>query len=197
MENFWDTRYKKSEYVYGRQPNSFFKQQLNLLNPGNLLLPAEGEGRNAVYAASLGWHVDAFDFSNEAAKKAKQLADSSKVEINYFNSKLEAIELNGKMYDGIGLIYVHMPGSFRRSVHRQLIDHLRPGGKIILEAFSEEQLERDSGGPKNKDMLYNEEDLREDFKDLNITILDKKVMTLREGIHHQGEASVIQLLAYK
>jgi hypothetical protein len=38
--------------MYGTTPNEFFKQQLDLLEPGNILLPADGEGRNAVYAAS-------------------------------------------------------------------------------------------------------------------------------------------------
>lgn len=197
MSNFWDTRYKKREYVYGKHPNSFLKQQLSLLEPGYMLLPAEGEGRNAVYAASLGWHVDAFDFSTEARKKASKLADENKVEINYFNSKLEAIELNGKQYDCIGLVYVHMPSSIRSQVHKRLVNHLRPGGRVILEAFAEEQIKRNSGGPKNTDMLFSKEKLEEDFSAINISILEQKVKTLDEGKHHQGKADVLQMLAFK
>ena len=197
MNNFWDSRYKKEKYVYGKHPNSFLKHQLTPLQTGYLLLPAEGEGRNAVYAASLGWYVDAFDFSTEAQKKATRLADEHSVKINYFNSRLEAIELNGREYDCIGLIYAHIPSTIRSQVHKRLISHLKPGGRLILEAFSEAQLERDSGGPKNADMLFSKEKLQSDFSSLNISLLEYKTVTLDEGEHHQGEADVIQMLAYK
>jgi hypothetical protein len=41
---------------------------------GRILFPAEDEGRNAVYAASLGWEVHAFDISERAKDKAEKLA---------------------------------------------------------------------------------------------------------------------------
>ena len=61
MKTFWDARYSSKEFVYGKEPNDFFASELNKLNPGKMLLPGEGEGRNAAYAASQGWSVDAFD----------------------------------------------------------------------------------------------------------------------------------------
>tara|TARA_R100001377_G_C3182541_1_gene107226 strand:+ start:629 stop:811 length:183 start_codon:yes stop_codon:yes gene_type:complete len=42
---------------YGTEPNDFFKQQIDKLKPGKILIPEEGEGRNAVYAASQGWKL--------------------------------------------------------------------------------------------------------------------------------------------
>jgi hypothetical protein len=63
MSNTWNERYSKTEYVYGEIPNVFFAAQLGTLQPGNIILPCEGEGRNAVYAASQGWNVEAFDSS--------------------------------------------------------------------------------------------------------------------------------------
>jgi hypothetical protein len=41
---------------------------------GSILFPAEGEGRNAVFAAKLGWAVSAFDISNEGKNKGIKLA---------------------------------------------------------------------------------------------------------------------------
>ncbi|NVM67000.1 hypothetical protein FHW88_005321 [Mucilaginibacter sp. SG538B] len=61
----WDQRYAEEEFAYGEQPNNFLQQQLSLLKPGKILFPAEGEGRNAVFAAGLGWAVSAFDISIE------------------------------------------------------------------------------------------------------------------------------------
>ena len=69
MKEFWNERYAAENYVYGTLPNTFFKYELSRLRPGKILLPAEGEGRNAVYAAEQGWDVYAFDYSHEAKRK--------------------------------------------------------------------------------------------------------------------------------
>jgi len=41
--SFWNERYVSKEYVYGKEPNTFFKDFINekLRVPGKLLLPAE------------------------------------------------------------------------------------------------------------------------------------------------------------
>ena len=55
MKEFWDSRYSAEEYVYGILPNEYFKSKLITdEKSGNILFPAEGEGRNAVYAALKG-----------------------------------------------------------------------------------------------------------------------------------------------
>ncbi len=79
MKEFWNERYNQSTYVYGKQPNTFYKSQLDLLVPGSILFSAEGEGRNAVYAATKGWQVDAFDISDAGKTKATQLAKEYQV----------------------------------------------------------------------------------------------------------------------
>ena len=79
----WNKRYAQKEYFYGKQPNEFFRKQLLKFPPGRILLPAEGEGRNAVFAALSGWDVVAFDTSTEAKKKAEKLAKENKVQISY------------------------------------------------------------------------------------------------------------------
>ena len=79
MKDFWNQRYAEEEYAYGTEPNAFFKAQLDQRTPGRLLLPAEGEGRNAVYAAKKGWEVVAFDQSDAGQKKALKLAKETLV----------------------------------------------------------------------------------------------------------------------
>ncbi len=54
---FWDIRYSDSEYAYGTEPNVYFKSFIDTHSSGKILLPGEGEGRNAVYAAVKGWEV--------------------------------------------------------------------------------------------------------------------------------------------
>lgn len=86
MNNIWNERYGKEEYVYGEEPNVFFAAQLTKLQNGVIILPCEGEGRNAVYAASQGWKVNAFDTSEAGKTKAIQLASNKGVTIGGNNT---------------------------------------------------------------------------------------------------------------
>jgi len=70
----WNERYSKEEFAYGKLPNNYLKEQLERLPVGTILFPAEGEGRNAVFAAKPGWKVSAFNISVEGKNKALQLA---------------------------------------------------------------------------------------------------------------------------
>ncbi|MBC7125591.1 MAG: class I SAM-dependent methyltransferase, partial [Bacteroidales bacterium] len=158
IKNKWDERYAQKEYVYGKKPNEFFKQELAKHKPGKILLPAEGEGRNAVYAAKLGWEVYAFDSSSEAIKKAQQLASENNVEIHYTLSSFEEVDYPDDFFDLIGLFYAHTLS--RSDNHKKLIRFLKPKGAIILEGFSKEQIHYNSGGPRKIEMLFSEEELQ-------------------------------------
>jgi SAM-dependent methyltransferase len=196
-KQFWDDRYASGNYIYGTQPNHFFKKKIDQLEPGRLLLPAEGEGRNAIYAAREGWQVDAFDISEKGRKKALELAKRNHVTINYSISKYNEYEINTGQYDVLALIYAHLHISDRRDIHQKLVKGLKPGGHLILEAFSKEQIGNDSGGPQDSEMLYDLDELLEDFEDLQIKHADATEIELKEGMHHEGTANVIRILAMK
>lgn len=196
-KDFWEERYKEAQYAYGTEPNAFFKLFLDGCQPGKLLLPAEGEGRNAVYAARRGWDVNAFDFSLNARKKAMELAVSTGVSINYFVADIEFYELSEELFDVISLIHIHFPPSTRKYVHRKMINSLKVGGFLVMEAFSKNQLKFKSGGPSNVDMLYSVDDLKEDFHLLDIQTLYQVEYEMNEGPFHQGTASVVRLVAMK
>lgn len=197
MKEFWDERFADETYIYGVEPNDFFAQQLSALKAGRILLPGEGEGRNAVWAAKQGWMVDAVDYSVVAKTKAAQLAGKHKVKINYQISALETFEPEANTYDAIGLVFVHLQPEEREILHRKLIKALRPGGVIILEAFSVNQINKQSGGPKNIRMLYDIESLASDFGSITTNYFAEETIQLSEGQHHMGEASVIRLAAIK
>jgi len=197
MQNQWDERYARQGYIYGTEPNNFLKEQLTLLKPGRILFPAEGEGRNAVYAASLGWETEAFDQSTEGQKKALQLAGQKGVTINYYIQSLEAWNPEPDQYDCIALIFLHLPDDLRQQVHQNVVKALKPGGTLILEAFTINQLPRTSGGPKTAELLFTKEQIANDFKGLGILKLDETESLLDEGPLHQGHAEVIQLTANK
>jgi len=194
---FWDKRYSSSEFVYGTEPNIFFKDELDKLKPGNLLLPGEGEGRNAVYAAAKGWNVDAVDFSKIAKEKALKLAEENSVTINYEIADILEYKPKSNYYDSAAIIFLHLNPKIRSGVHSNVVDSLKSGGTLILEVYEKEQLGNKSGGPQNIDMLYSKEELENDFVNVKIITLEKKILNLNESEQHKGEAVVLRLIAVK
>ncbi len=197
MKEHWDERYAAEEYIYGTHPNAWFAEKLSGINKGKLLLPAEGEGRNAVFAASIGWDVSAFDQSEEGRKKALKLATENSVAINYTIADLTTFNCPDTSFDAIALIFVHMPVEIRQLVHQNLIKCLKPGGYLILEAFTKKQIQNSSGGPKTELLLYERDYLLHDFSELEIIDFDETTTVLNEGPLHQGEAFVLRLYARK
>ncbi len=196
MNESWDQRYSVETYVYGKLPNIFFREQVELLEPGKILLPGEGEGRNAVFAASKGWDVAAFDTSNEGRRKALRLAKESGVEIRYDLAHYLSFKYD-EMYDAVGLFFTHQPAEIRKPFHRKIFESLKPGGVIILETFHKNQVNRNTGGPQNTDLLFSEEELLEDFPEMEMVVLQTLIKHLDEGPFHQGEAVIVQMVARK
>ena len=197
MKNIWDDRYRQAEYVYGTEPNAFMAEYLQNKTPGTIIFPAEGEGRNSVYAASLGWNVLAFDSSEIGKYKAVELANQKGVTVDYtIQDALEA-QYPAESADMVSFIYAHFPPFIRREIHKHAITWLKPGGTILLEAFNPEQLQLSSGGPKELTMLYTKEMLMEDFNELEIEMLELANTTLNEGPLHAGEAAVIRFIGNK
>lgn len=198
----WNERYSQSEYAYGEQPNNYLKEQLEKLLPGTILFPAEGEGRNAVFAAKLGWKVSAFDISVEGKNKALRIAETNKVTIDYQVGELEHLNYDDEQFDAIALIYAHFPASIKSSYHKTLNKYLRKGGMIIFEAFSKKHIDYISrneivGGPKDIEMLFSTDELRADFANYEIIELAEKEIDLSEGLFHNGRGSVIRFTGRK
>lgn len=199
---FWDERYGNEEFVYGKLPNKYFKEKIDELSVGKALFAAEGEGRNAVYAATLGWEVTAFDQSLCAKKKAISLAENNQVTIDYLVSDLYNFNYTSASFDVLVLIFAHFPEEKRRIYHRQLTQTIKNGGYIILEAFSKNHMQNQKdnpkvGGPKNIDMLYDLDEIKEDFQNFEFLEAYETETELNEGEHHKGKGSVIRILAKK
>jgi SAM-dependent methyltransferase len=198
----WNDRYRTEEFAYGEQPNNYLKEHLEKLNPGKILFPAEGEGRNAVFAAKLGWEVSAFDISLEGKNKALQLAENNQVSIDYQVGELETLNYKPEQFDALALIYAHFPAAIKSSYHKIFSAYLRKGGIVIFEAFSKNHLDylaknENVGGPKEIDMLFSMEEIKSDFADFEIIILEEKEIELSEGLFHNGQGSVIRFVGQK
>ncbi len=198
----WNTKFGQAEYAYGTRPNAYLKEKLETLPPGSILFPAEGEGRNAVYAAQLGWDVSAFDISKVGQQKALKLAEKNKVSIDYQVGELPKLGYHEEQFDAIALIYAHFPPNIRSGYHKLLHSYLKKGGTIIFEAFSKAHLAYKKknpsiGGPGDLDSLFSIEELQADFTDYEVLELKQTTVELNEGDGHVGTGSVIRFLGRK
>jgi len=198
----WNDRYSSEEFAYGEDPNNYLKEQLEKLNPGAILFPAEGEGRNAIFAAKSGWKVSAFDISEEGKNKALKLAAANNVSIDYQVGELETLDFQEEQFDTIALIYAHFPAEIKSVIHKQLDKLLRKNGIVIFEAFSKKHIEylavnEKVGGPKDIESLFSIEEIQGDFSNYEIIILEEKEIELNEGLFHNGKGSVIRFIGKK
>jgi 2-polyprenyl-3-methyl-5-hydroxy-6-metoxy-1,4-benzoquinol methylase len=201
-KNMWNDRYKNNEFAYGKNPNLFFKEWLQKFEPQSILMPADGEGRNGVYAAVLGWQVTSFDLSEEGKTKALSLANENNVTMNYVVGDLEQLEFGKESFDAMALIYAHFDATRKSLFHQKLDKSLKQGGIIILEAFSKNHLKLNSlnpavGGPRDFDMLYSKEEILSDFKNYEILTLVEEETLLNEGKYHMGKGAVIRFVGQK
>ncbi len=198
----WNERYSNEAYAYGLEPNAFLKQELEKLSPSKILFPAEGEGRNALFAASLGWEVSAFDIAQEGKNKAMKLAQERGLKIDYQVGNLSELNYTPAQFDAIALIYAHFPAVIKSELHKELSNLLKPGGTVIFEAFSKSHLNyiaqnEKVGGPKELDMLFSIEEIQNNFSNYEIIVLEEKEIELQEGIYHNGIGSVIRFVGRK
>ncbi|MEO1263046.1 MAG: class I SAM-dependent methyltransferase [Bacteroidota bacterium] len=198
----WNERYRESDYAYGEAPNLYLKDQLGKFKPGKILFPAEGEGRNAVFAAKNGWEASAFDFSKEAKKKAIKLAEKNNVSINYQVGELPNLNYEQEFFDAVALVYAHFPPENKSHYHQILSGLLKKGGVVIFEAFGKNHLEfREKnpkvGGPRNLASLFSIEEIKSDFKNYDIVELMEVVIELKEGRCHNGIGSVTRFVGIK
>ena len=198
----WDERYMENEFVYGKEPNLFFKEWIQKLESGSILMPADGEGRNGVFAAQLGWKVTSTDLSEEGKLKALDLSKENNVSLDYYVGDLEELQFKKESFDAIGLIYAHFAADKKSALHKQLNDYVKPGGVIIFEAFSKlhlsyNELDPKVGGPKDIDMLFSSAEIVADFKNYEILLLEEKEIILDEGKYHIGKGSVIRFVGRK
>jgi len=192
----WDQRYSADHYIYGTEPNAFLREfHERIPAGGKVLCLAEGEGRNAVFLAGHGYDVTAVDLSRVGLEKAERLAASMGVKIRVRHADLAEFELGEQAWDGIVSIFCHLPPNARQHVHQQIPRALKPGGVLLLEAYTPAQLELDTGGPPDESMMLTAGMLKNELPDLAFEHLLETEREVIEGSHHTGIGAVVQLIA--
>lgn len=193
----WNERYRSEDYAYGKEPNDFLVEFAGKIKPGKLLCLAEGEGRNATYLANLGHKVLAVDSSSVGLEKAQVLAKENCVSIDTQIADLAQFEIKKETWDAIISIFCHLPKDIRQKLHQKVVSGLKPGGIFILEAYTPLQLEFNTGGPKDVNLLYDLKSLKDELTGLIFNHAVETVREIYEGQLHAGEGSVLQIVAHK
>jgi len=193
----WDERFSSLDYIYGTEPNDFLVSVASKIPQGKVLCLADGEGRNGTYLASLGYEVFAVDQSIVGLEKAQKLAQEKQVKITTIHADLADFVIEPQTWDGIVSIFCHLPPELRLKVYRQAVQGLKTNGVFILESFAPEQLQYNTGGPKNIYMLPDLSQLQQELTGLNWEIARSLERDLDEGRYHNGKAAVIQILGRK
>lgn len=205
MQNQWNERFSSEEYIYGKEPNTFLKEffennQKLFKNP--VLMLGDGEGRNGVYLATKGMDVVSLDYAANGLKKAELLAKEKNVKIKTILANVNEFDFGVNQWGSIVLIYLHLSKVERLNLYEKIKNSLIPSGLFFVEAFSKNQLNYNSGGPKNYDLLYDKDELENAFKNQNgfefeIILSEEKVVILHEGRFHEGEGSVVRFVSKK
>ncbi len=194
----WDERYSGDNLVYGEAANDFLVSMAGRFpKVGNALDIGAGEGRNALFLASCGLSVLAVDQSAVGMQKAERLARERGLKLRTEAADLNDFDAAPNSFDVVSSIFVHLPQELRAKVHQRVVHWLKPGGLFLLEAYGPEQLERDTGGPKNLALLASLPTIVEELRGLEIEHQAAFVRNVSEGQFHTGEASVVQVLARK
>jgi SAM-dependent methyltransferase len=194
----WDQRYGADEYYYGKEPNDFLRGHARLIAPGGrVLCLAEGEGRNAVFLASLGHFVTAVDGSRAGLEKTAKLALERGVGVGSVHADLSDYRIEPESWDAIVSIWCHVPPELRARLHAAAALGLKPGGVFIFEAYHPRQLALGTGGPSRADLMVAADDLRRELAGLDLEILREIERDVREGRGHNGRSAVVQAVARK
>jgi hypothetical protein len=155
----------------------------------------DGEGRNGVFLAGLGYDVVAVDQSAIGLAKARRLAERRGVRLQTLQADLRDIVIEPGAWAGIVSIFCHLPPEIRVPLHGAVVRGLRPRGVFVLEAYTPSQLGRGTGGPPSAEMLLSLDDLKREAAGLQFVHAQELERIVREGVCHTGLASVVQFVA--
>ena len=197
MGNFWDEHYAGQEYLFGTKPaQGLIALEPHLVEGGKTLVVADGEGRNSVFLAKLGYDVLATDYSEVAQTKAKALAQKEGATVTFELADIFDLEHSEQQYDNVVAIFIQfVPPAQMARVFASLARATKPGGTLLIHGYTPEQVALGTGGPGNPDHMYTTEMLAQAFSQMQIVVNRAYHAELDEGRGHSGQSALIDFVA--
>jgi SAM-dependent methyltransferase len=182
----WDKRYRQGPGMPD-DPSAFLVENKALLLAGGHALDiAMGNGRNALYLASLGFRVTGVDVSRVAVAQCQEKEERLGLAVETVVADLEDYVLPMDTYDLV--INFHY---LQRSLAGPIVRALKRGGVLVFESFTVDQLQH-GYGPKDPAFLMRPGELREMFFGLETLLYFEGTI---EG--DRGPKAVAQLIGRK
>ena len=166
----WDRRYAGSELVWTAEPNRFLVAETETLAPGRAIDLACGEGRNAVWLAEHGWQAVGVDFSEVGLQKARELATSRGVNVEWVAANLLHYRPDPDAFDLVLVFYLQVPAADRRAILQAAVEAVALDGTLLVVAHDSSNLRDGHGGPQNPARLYTAEDVVTDIEGSGLLI---------------------------
>ena len=197
----WDQRFSSEEYAYGKEANVWLSERVSQINPppnNRALFPADGEGRNAVWAATIGWNSEVFDLSIVGKQKCHLLAQEHAVSVDYDVDDLALREFSQQSYDLIACSWFHTPSEIRKVHMPRMLHSLKSGGHFVMDGYHTSQMPLQSGGPKSLDLLFDLDEVLgeltgEKAPQMHIIHIAVTSTVLDESELHKGQARVVRI----
>jgi tellurite methyltransferase len=185
-KEWWEQKYASTDgYLYGKAPSPFLVEHVGLLKKGETVDVAMGEGRNAVFLAMKGFNVTGVDFSTTALDRAGRLAQESGVKIEPKSTDLDFFLIPLMKYDTIIVIDFHPPLTMMKNLARGLA----PGGTLLLEGHTVEQLKLENAPKPENFELFKPNEALEHVRDLHLILYNERQIS--------PNAARVQLIARK
>jgi len=105
----WDRRYEAAS-IWSLEPNAWIAATLTGLSPGAAVDLGAGEGRNAIWLASLGWQVTAVDFSGVGLARGAARAKELGVEVTWVTADATTW-VSPQLIDLVAVAYLQLPAA--------------------------------------------------------------------------------------
>jgi len=187
----WNRRYEGPGLLWSAQPNAILAAELAGPARGRALDLACGEGRNAVWLAEQGWSVTGADFSDVGLDKARVLAATRGVTVEWELVDLREHQPEPGGYDLVVVLYLHLEAGARRAVHAAAAGALAPGGTLFVLGHDLSNLTDGHGGPPDPSILFTPEDVVADVPGLSVVKAERVVRLVATD---DGERKAIDAL---
>jgi len=159
----WDERYRSKDALWSRNPNPHLVAQAGELLPGHALDVGAGEGADAIWLASRGWHVIAVDLSPVALKRASAHADQAGADIagriDWVHEDATSWDPGPGRYDLVSVQYVHLPPARRQAMLSHLAAAVAPGGSLLLVCHHPSDLQTTVPRPNIPELFFTGDDI--------------------------------------
>jgi SAM-dependent methyltransferase len=190
----WNARYAAEELVWGAAPNRFLEDEFGEVPArGRALDLACGEGRNAIWLATRGWEVTAVDYSDVAIERARELAASRGVGVEWVCADASRWEPDARSFQLVVVLYLQVPAEERRRVLERAASALAPGGVLLMIGHALRNLAEGVGGPRDSAVLWDPDEVSAELTTLGLRI-ERAEHLSRPVETPEGEAEALDVL---